>query len=75
MLLRYKDATEYLTGLGVTIAEQTLRKYVSAGRLPVSRIGGHTYLAQETLDAWIASSRVPATRPFTTLSGVGEISL
>ena len=56
----YAEARDYLRSIGVEIAEQTLRRYVSDGRLDCVRLPGRTYLEKEALDGWIDRCRVAA---------------
>lgn len=57
----YAEARDYLRSIGVEIAEQTLRRYVSEGRLDCVRFPGRTYIEKHVLDDWIDRCRVAAT--------------
>lgn len=60
-MLSYAEARDYLRSIGVDIAEQTLRRYVSEGRLDCVRLPGRTYIEKAVLDGWIERCRVAAT--------------
>lgn len=58
--LTYRQAHEFLQMLGIPLAENTLRQYVSRRVLPHVKLGGRVLFDRDELMDWIAARHVPA---------------
>ncbi len=61
--LSYQGATKYLAGIGVDIAEQTLRRMVSERRIPHTKLSKRVFFDSSRLDSWLASRAVEPAEP------------